>query len=253
MAPMPPLFDLAGKTALVTGASRGIGAAVAVGLAEHGADVIAVSRSIEHAPGEEIRSLGRTFFALAADLSTAADRRRLASALRDLPPVDILVNNAGIARRAPAERHTEDMWNDVLAVNLTAPFELARTVGEGMLERGRGKIIFIASMMSYQGGRNVVSYTAAKSGIVGVTRALANEWAGRGMNVNAIAPGYITTDLTAASHEDPSTRRLFEERIPAGRWGTPADIVGPAVFLASGASDYMNGAVIAVDGGWLVS
>lgn len=252
MAAMPALFDLSGMTALVTGASRGIGAAVAVGLAEHGADVIAVSRTIDDTFGEKVRSLGRSFTALATDLSNATDRQRLLSALNELPPVNILVNNAGLARRAPAESHTDEMWNEVLAVNLTAPFGLSRAIGAGMLERGGGKIIFIASMMSYQGGRNVVSYTAAKSGIVGVTRALANEWAGSGVNVNAIAPGYIATDLTAASHEDPRTSLSFQDRIPAGRWGNPADIVGPAVFLASRASDYMNGAVVAVDGGWLV-
>jgi 2-deoxy-D-gluconate 3-dehydrogenase len=231
-------FDLTGKLAVVTGASRGIGAGISTALADAGADVIGVSRA-----GSD----------LSYDLSSHAGVTELVAHLDTLGrPVDILVNNAGIAQRNPAESHSNDQWDEVIAVNLSAPFVLAREVGARMLDRGSGKILFLASMMTFQGGRNVVSYAASKSGVAGVVHALANEWAGRGVNVNAIAPGYIESDLTAGSHSDPSRRDAFIDRIPAGRWGTPADLGGATVFLCSPASDYVHGVVLPVDGGWLV-
>jgi len=231
-------FDLTGKLAVVTGASRGIGAGICRALIEAGAEVIGVARS-----GSD----------LSADLSTSDGVAELVSQLDALGrPVDILINNAGMAHRNPAESHTNEQWDETLAVDLTAPFLLARELGSRMLKRGEGKIVFLASMMTWQGGRNVVGYTAAKSGVAGVVHALANEWADRGVNVNAIAPGYIETDLTSGSHSDPARREAFRERIPAGRWGTPADLGGAVVFLSSAASDYLHGVVLPVDGGWLV-
>ncbi|MDJ0336239.1 SDR family oxidoreductase [Salinibacterium sp. G-O1] len=231
-------FDLTGRTAVVTGASRGIGAGIATALAEAGADVVRVARS-----GADI----------SADLATADGALDLVAQLDALGrPIDILINNAGIAERNPAEHHTIQQWDVTLAVDLTAPFLLARELGGRMLERGSGKIIFLGSMMTWQGGRNVVSYAAAKSGVAGVVHALANEWADRGVNVNALAPGYIETDLTSGAHTDPERRETFRQRIPAGRWGTPADLGGAAVFLSSAASDYVHGVVLPVDGGWLV-
>lgn len=249
-------FRLDGRLAVVTGASRGIGAAIAVALAEAGADVVGISRGMpDHggATGEAVRAAGRGFTGIAADL---ADGDGIAAALAAIAalgrPVDILVNNAGIAQRSPAESHTDEQWASVLAVNLTAPFALARELGRGMLERGRGRIVFIASMTSYQGGVDVVSYTAAKSGVVGVVHALANEWAGRGVGVNAIAPGYIETELTMGPNGNPERIAAQTPRIPMGRWGRPDDLVGAAVFLASDAAAYVHGATIPVDGGWLV-
>jgi 2-deoxy-D-gluconate 3-dehydrogenase len=230
-------FDLTGRCALVTGATKGIGAGIAAALAAAGADVIRVARS-----GSDID----------ADLSTPEGVARLVAELdRRGRPIDVLVNNAGVAERAPAESHTDRQWDDVIAVNLTAPFLLARELGSRMLDRSAGKIVFLASMMSWQGGRNVIGYTASKSGVVGIVHALANEWADRGVNVNAIAPGYIVTDLTVATHRDPERSEAFRQRIPAGRWGTPADVGGAAVFLSSSASDYVHGVVLPVDGGWL--
>jgi len=247
-------FDLTGKLALVTGSSRGIGAAICLALAEAGADVVGVSRQGEHTETHRaVRAAGAQFFGVQADLSTTAGVDAVFEAVEALQrPLDILVNNAGIAARAPAERHTDAQWNDVIAVNLTAPFALTRRFGDQMLQRGQGKVVFLASMMTFQGGRDVVSYTASKSGVAGMARALANEWAGRGVNVNAIAPGYISTDLTAASHGDPDRHQAFVDRIPAGRWGRPEDLGGAAVFLSSTAADYVHGIVLPVDGGWLV-
>lgn len=231
-------FDLAGRTAVVTGACRGIGAGIAAALSEAGAQVVRVARS-----GVDI----------SADLTTAEGALDLVAQLDALDhTVDILINNAGIAARNPAELHTTEQWNETIAVDLTAPFLLARELGGRMLDRGFGKIVFLGSMMTWQGGRNVVSYTAAKSGVAGIVHALANEWAGRGVNVNAIAPGYIETDLTSGTHGDPVRRKEFEDRIPAGRWGMPNDLGGAAVFLSSAASDYVHGVVLPVDGGWLV-
>jgi 2-deoxy-D-gluconate 3-dehydrogenase len=246
-------FDLTGSTALVTGASRGIGAGIALALAAAGADIIGTSRSSSlDATADAVRELGREFTPLAADLTTTAGVHELVAKVDDLAPVEILVNNAGLANRNPAEVHTDQQWDEVISVNLSAPFTLARELGSRMLERESGRIIFLASMNSFQGGRNVVSYTASKSGVTGIVHALANEWADRGVTVNAIAPGYIETDLTSGSHGDAARRRAFQERIPVGRWGTPADLGGAAVFLASPAAAYVNGAVLPVDGGWLV-
>jgi 2-deoxy-D-gluconate 3-dehydrogenase len=249
------LFDLTGKVAVVTGCRRGIGAAMAQALAGAGADIIGVSESMEpHGSAIEgqVRALGREFTAYPADLADPASVRTLARQLAEAdPPVDILVNNAGIIRRAAASEHSDDDWNSVLMVNLSAPFRLAREIGRTMAGRNSGKIIFTASMLSFQGGVNVVSYAAAKSGIAGMTRALANEWAAFGVNVNAIAPGYIATDNTRALQEDPVRGAAIVGRIPAARWGRPSDLAGATVFLASAAANYVHGAILPVDGGWL--
>jgi 2-deoxy-D-gluconate 3-dehydrogenase len=250
------LFDLTGKHAVVTGCTRGIGRAMAEALALAGADISGVSASMPADGGETgdaVRSHGQSFTAHATDLSDGDAVRALAAELtrRDERPVDILVNNAGTIRREPAITHTDEDWNHVLTVDLSAPFLLSRAVGATMTQRGQGKIIFTASMLSFQGGINVVSYTAAKSGIAGLTRALANEWAPHGVNVNAIAPGYIATDNTRALRDDPTRSRAIVDRIPAGRWGLPADLAGVTVFLSSPAADYVHGAIIPVDGGWL--
>ena len=249
------LFDLTGKLAVVTGCTRGIGRAMAEALAQAGADIIGVSASLR-ADGSEVaqavESCGRRFTAHPTDLGDLDAVRVLAAYLaRRDPPVDILVNNAGTIRRAPAAGHSDEDWAHVLTVDLSAPFHLSRAVGASMLGRGTGKIIFTASMLSFQGGINVVSYASAKSGVAGLTRALANEWAAYGVNVNAIAPGYIATDNTQALRDDPERSRNIVERIPAGRWGRPGDLAGVTVFLASPASDYVHGAIIPVDGGWL--
>jgi 2-dehydro-3-deoxy-D-gluconate 5-dehydrogenase len=248
-------FDLTGSLAVVTGCRRGIGLAMAEALAAAGADVIGVSASLEPSGSEAQRRVvahGRIFVARPTDLSDEEAVRALGRDLSEQSrPVDILVNNAGTIRRAPAAEHGDSDWRHVLSVDLTAPFMLAREIGRGMVERGQGKIIFTASMLSFQGGVNVVSYAAAKSGIAGVTRALANEWAGRGVNVNAIAPGYIATDNTKPLQDDPARSAGIVDRIPAGRWGQPADLGGATVFLASAASDYVHGAILPVDGGWL--
>ncbi|SDE49914.1 SDR family oxidoreductase [Glycomyces harbinensis] len=245
-------FDLTGRLAVVTGARRGIGFAMAEALAAAGADIIGVSATIEpdSAIERRVTALGRAFKAIPADFNDPGAVARLAEALAT-EPVDILVNNAGTIRRAPAAEHSDAYWDEVLQVNLTSQFALTRAVGAAMLERGRGKIIFTASLLSFQGGINVPGYAAAKSGIAGLTRALANEWTARGVTVNAIAPGYIATDNTQALQDDPDRSRAILERIPAGRWGRPDDLAGATVFLASGASDYVSGTVIPVDGGWL--
>ncbi len=248
------LFDLSGKLAVVTGCRRGIGMAMAEALAAAGADVIGVSAALEPHGSEiahRVTALGRTFTPMRADLADPGAVAELARELADGPPIDILVNNAGTIRRAPAAEHGDQDWNHVLAVDLSAPFVLAREIGRSMLQRGHGKVIFTASMLSFQGGINVVSYAAAKSGIAGLTRALANEWASRGVNVNAIAPGYIATDNTQALQDDPDRSAGIVARIPAGRWGRPEDLAGATVFLASSASDYVHGCVLPVDGGWL--
>lgn len=247
------LFSLAGTTAVVTGASRGIGFAMATALAEAGADIIGVSASLP-ASGSEIESavtaVGRRFEGLACDFSDADAVDALGATLAGRR-VDILVNNAGTIERAPAAEHPLDLWDRVLQVNLSSQFRLTQAVARTMLERGRGKIIFTASLLSFQGGINVPGYTAAKSGIAGLTKALANEWAPRGVNVNAIAPGYIATDNTEALRDDPARSAAILDRIPAGRWGDASDLAGATVFLASRASDYVSGIVLPVDGGWL--
>jgi len=246
-------FDLTGRLAVVTGAKRGIGFAMAEALAEAGADIIGVSATIEpHGSAIEkaVRGHGRSFESITADLSDAAAVVELGAALSRLP-IDILVNNAGTIRRSPAAEHPLDWWDEVLQVDLTSPFVLAKAVGASMLERGRGKIIFTASLLTFQGGINVPGYAAAKSGVGGLVKALSNEWAARGVTVNGIAPGYIATDNTQALQDDPDRSRAILERIPAGRWGRADDLGGATVFLASAASDYVSGVVLPVDGGWL--
>jgi 2-dehydro-3-deoxy-D-gluconate 5-dehydrogenase len=248
-------FDLTGRLAVVTGCRRGIGLAMARALAAAGADIIGVSASMED-EGSEVASTvgehGRMFIPRRTDMADRAAVGELAAWLNvQSRPVDILVNNAGTIRRAPAETHSDEDWDFVLEVDLSAQFVLAREVGRRMLERGSGKIIFTASMLSFQGGVTVPGYAAAKSGIAGLTRALANEWAGRGVNVNAIAPGYIATDNTRALREQPERNTAILGRIPAGRWGQPDDLGGAVVFLASDAANYVHGAIIPVDGGWL--
>jgi 2-deoxy-D-gluconate 3-dehydrogenase len=247
-------FDLHGRLAVVTGARRGLGLAIAKALASAGADIIGVSASLEPAGSEvqkEVEGLGRAFEGHRVDFADRGAVAALAERLVDGRPVDILVNNAGTIERAPAVDHTDTSWDRVLEVDLSSQFVLTREVGRQMVSRGAGKVIFTASMLSFQGGVNVVSYTAAKSAIAGMTRALANEWAPHGVNVNAIAPGYFATDNTEALRQDAERSRAILERIPAGRWGSPDDLGGAAVFLASGASDYVHGIVLPVDGGWL--
>jgi 2-deoxy-D-gluconate 3-dehydrogenase len=254
--PQPDLssFDLRGRLAVVTGARRGLGLAIARALASAGADIVGVSASMESVGSEvqgEVEGLGRTFEGHRVDFADRVAVAALAERLVNGRPVDILVNNAGTIERAPAIDHTDAFWDRVIEVDLSSQFVLAREVGRQMVARGAGKVIFTASMLSYQGGVNVVSYTAAKSAIAGMTRALANEWAPHGVNVNAIAPGYFATDNTEALRRDPQRSRAILERIPAGRWGSADDLGGAAVFLASRASDYVHGTVLAVDGGWL--
>lgn len=248
-------FDLTGKTALVTGAKRGIGKAIAVALAEAGADIIAVSASLEKegsAVEKDVRALGRKFTAYSCDFGNrAALTAFAATVLEEHPAVDILVNNAGTIKRAPATEHGDDLWDEVMEVNLSSQFVLTREIGRGMVERGSGKVIFTASLLTFQGGITVPGYAASKGGIGQLTKAFANEWAGKGVNVNAIAPGYIDTDNTEALRADPVRSKSILERIPAGRWGRPEDFAGPAVFLASDASDYMHGTIMTVDGGWM--
>lgn len=245
-------FDLSGKVALVTGASGGLGQAIAIGLAEAGADIIALSQSESHETVKAIKALGRKAELIAVDLS---DEELLDGvfdkALGIYGRIDILVNNAGIIRRKPAAEHSRQDWHDVLDLNLNSLFFLSQLVGNHMIERGSGKIINIASLLSHQGGINVPGYTASKHAVAGVTKALANEWGSKGIQVNAIAPGYIETNNTAAIRADEKRYASILERIPAGRWGTPEDLKGPAVFLASSASDYLNGHVLSVDGGWM--
>ena len=249
------LFDLTGKTALITGCKRGIGRAMAVALAEAGADIIGVSASLELAGSEvarEVQAAGRTFHAYQCDLSQrAAVYAFLARLQQDVPVIDILVNNAGTILRKPAAEHPDEFWDEVLDTNLTAPFLLARELGKGMLARGHGKIIFTASLLTFQGGITVPGYAASKGAIGSLVKALANEWGGRGVNVNAIAPGYVATDNTEALRQDADRSSSILARIPAGRWGEPADFKGITVFLASEASRYVHGTIITVDGGWM--
>ena len=250
----PDPFDLTGRTALVTGCRRGIGRAAAVALARAGADIVGVSASLQadDEVGIEIVALGRRFDPYRCDLG---DRRavlqlttKVASEHRRL---DILVLNAGTIERRPAAEHGDELWDRVLEVNLTAQFVLARELGRRMVAEGSGKIVFVASLLSFQGGVTVPGYAASKGGVAQLTKALANEWASRGVNVNAVAPGYIATDNTQALREDETRARQILERIPAGRWGTPEDVAGAFVFLASPASAYVHGIVLPVDGGWL--
>ncbi|MFE9552382.1 SDR family NAD(P)-dependent oxidoreductase [Streptomyces sp. NPDC006703] len=248
-------FDLTGRLAVVTGASRGIGRAMARALAEAGADVIGVSATLEQHGSQvakDVLAAGRSFEAIRADFADPVAVRDLGEELAGRErPVDILVNNAGTIRRAPAAEHRDADWELVLQVNLNAQFALTRAVGAAMVARGHGKIIFTASLLSFQGGINVPGYTAAKHGITGLTKALANEWAPHGINVNAIAPGYIATDNTQALRDDPVRGKAIVDRVPAGRWGSADDLAGATVFLASDAAAYVHGTVLPVDGGWL--
>lgn len=246
------MFDLSGKTAIVTGANTGIGQGIALALAQAGADVALVGRSSADETAEKIRALGRKAALIRADLSTIEPVQEVVDrTLSELGGLDILVNNAGIIRRADAVEFTEEDWDAVVDTNLKSVFFLCQAAGRHMIGQDGGKIINIASMLSFQGGIRVPSYTASKSGVAGLTKLLANEWAGKGVNVNAIAPGYIATNNTAALQADKGRNRQILERIPSGRWGDPADLGGAAVFLASSASDYVQGHVLAVDGGWL--
>ena len=249
---MTNLFDLTGKVAVVTGANTGIGQGIAVALAGAGADVALVGRSPAEETADRIEALGRRAALIAADLSTIAPVQAVVDqTLAALGRLDILVNNAGIIRRADAVDFIEADWDAVMDTNLKSVFFLCQAAGRHMIAQGSGKIINIASMLSFQGGIRVPSYTASKSGVAGLTKLLACEWAAKGINVNAIAPGYIATNNTTALQADETRNRQIVERIPAGRWGDPADLGGAAVFLASSASDYVQGHVLAVDGGWL--
>lgn len=248
-------FRLDGRTALVTGCKRGIGKAMAIALAEAGADIIGVSASLEKSESKverEVIALGRKFRAYTCDFS---DRKSLYHFIHevksDFPVIDILVNNAGTILRAPAAEHPDEMWDKVIEVNQAAQFILTREIGKDMISRGSGKIVFTASLLTFQGGITVPGYAASKGAIGQMTMAFANEWAGKGVNVNAIAPGYISTDNTEALRNDPDRAASILSRIPAGRWGDPADFAGPVVFLCSEAAAYMHGSIMLVDGGWM--
>lgn len=249
------MFNLSGKTAIVTGCKRGIGFAMAEGLAEAGADIIGVSATLETSGSKiaaAVEAVGKKFTGYACDFS---NREAVYQFINEVKAnhgcPDILVNNAGTILRAPAAEHGDDLWDQVIDVNLNSQFILSREFGAGMVERGSGKIIFTASLLTFQGGITVPGYAASKGAIGQLTKALSNEWAGKGVNVNAIAPGYIATDNTQALQDDPARAEQILARIPAGRWGDPADFKGPTVFLASNASDYVNGEVLVVDGGWM--
>lgn len=248
-------FSLKGKTALVTGCKRGIGKAMAIGLAEAGADIIGVSTSLEKHGSmveQEVEGLGRKFKGYTCDFG---DRKSLYTFITtvkdDFPQIDILVNNAGTILRAPAIEHSDEYWDTVIEINQTAQFILSREIGKEMVKRGSGKIVFTASLLTFQGGITVPGYAASKGAIGQLTMAFSNEWAGKGVNVNAIAPGYIITDNTEALRNNPERNEAIVARIPAGRWGQPEDFKGPVVFLCSEASSYMNGVTMLVDGGWL--
>ncbi len=247
-------FDLTGRTAVVTGASRGIGFGIATALADAGADIVGASASLDPAGSaiqDAVEARGRRFTGYRVDFANPDAVAAFGADIDTLGPVDVLVNNAGTIERAPAAVHPMDSFTRVLQVNLTSQFALSQVVGRRMLEAGHGRIIFTASLLSFQGGITVPGYAAAKSGVAGLVRALSNEWAGHGVTVNAIAPGYIATDNTQALQDDPDRSRSILERIPAGRWGRPDDLGGAAVFLASDAARYVTGAILPVDGGWL--
>jgi 2-deoxy-D-gluconate 3-dehydrogenase len=247
-------FDLTGKTAVVTGASRGIGQAIAVGLAEAGADIICIASTAQNAldTKEQIEERGRKAFVVGCDQSSS---EAVATAIKDIfslvSQVDILVNNAGTIRRSPAREYSDEDWSAVLDTNLTGVFQFCRGIGGRMIDQGHGKIINIASLLSFQGGITVPAYAASKGGVSQLTKALANEWAPKNVQVNAIAPGYIATDNTAALRANEERNSAILARIPTGRWGDPEDIAGAALFLASSASSYVNGHILTVDGGWM--
>ena len=249
------LFNLTGKIALVTGCNKGIGKAMAIGLAEAGADIIGVSGSLA-LQGSDVEkavlATGRKFTAFQADLSDRAKLHDFVARLHATHPViDILINNAGTIMRMPAAEHPDEYWDKVLSLNLDAPFILARELGKRMLERGSGKIIFTCSLLSFQGGINVPGYAASKGALSSLVKALANEWAGKGVNVNGIAPGYIATDNTEALRNDEERSKSILSRIPANRWGVPDDFKGATIFLASKAAEYVHGTILTVDGGWM--
>ena len=252
---MSDLFNLTGKTALVTGCNKGIGKSMALGLAEAGSDIIGVSASMPLQDSDvekKVRVLGRQFAAYQADLTDRAALYDFITRVKgDDRRVDILVNNAGMILRQPAAQHSDEYWDRVLSINLDAAFILAREFGKEMLARRTGKIIFTCSLLSFQGGINVPGYAASKGAIASLVKALANEWASQGVNVNGIAPGYVSTDNTEALRHDPVRSKSIMDRIPAGRWGEPDDFRGPAVFLASAAADYVHGTILTVDGGWM--
>jgi 2-deoxy-D-gluconate 3-dehydrogenase len=248
-------FKLDGKVAVVTGCKRGIGKALAVALAEAGADIVGVSKSLEPSGSDvenAVNQAGRKFRSYQCDFrERQAVHAFTARVMTDFPVIDILVANAGILHRTPAAEHPDEYWDEVIEVNLNSQFVLSRDLGRRMVERGAGKIIFIASLASFQGGILIPSYAASKGGVAQLTKALANEWAGKGVQVNAIAPGYIATDINVALRTDPERNAAILSRIPAGRWGAPQDLQGAVVFLASPASDYVNGTLLTVDGGWM--
>ncbi|MEI3798931.1 SDR family oxidoreductase [Chitinophaga sp. CCNWLY40] len=252
---MMDLFQLKGKTALVTGCKRGIGKAMAVALASAGADIIGVSASLELSGSEvekEVKALGRSFKAYQSDFSNRTSLYTFIKQLeQDVPVIDILVNNAGTILRKPAAEHPDEYWDEVININLNAQFILTREIGKGMIARGSGKVIFTASLLTFQGGINVPGYAASKGAVGSLVKAFANEWASKGVNVNAIAPGYIATDNTAALRADQQRSSAILDRIPAGRWGEPEDFAGPTIFLASKAADYVHGTILTVDGGWM--
>ncbi|MFI3290091.1 MAG: SDR family oxidoreductase [Rikenellaceae bacterium] len=248
-------FSLVGKTALVTGCKRGIGMSMAIALAKAGADIIGVSATLEESGSEVekvITSIGRKFKGYSCDFG---DRKALYTFINkvksDFSHIDILVNNAGTIDRAPAAEHPDEMWDRVIEINQNAQFILTREIGRDMIERGSGKVVFTASLLTFQGGLTVPGYAASKGAIGQMTMAFANEWASKGVNVNAIAPGYIATDLNVALRADATRSEQIMARIPAGRWGTPEDFAGPIVFLCSDASSYMHGTIITIDGGWM--
>ncbi len=248
------LFDLTGKTALVTGCNKGIGKGMALGLAEAGADIIGVSSSLQ--PGSEIErevtALGRTFRSYQCDMSNRESIYAfIQKVLQENSNIDILINNAGTILRQPIAEHSDEYWDRVLNINLDAPFILAREIGKHMLQRGNGKIIFTCSLLSFQGGILVPGYAASKGALSSLIKAFANEWAAKGVNVNGIAPGYIATDNTEALRNDAERSRSILSRIPANRWGQPGDFKGPVVFLASDAASYVHGTILTVDGGWM--
>jgi 2-dehydro-3-deoxy-D-gluconate 5-dehydrogenase len=252
---MQKMFDLSGKVALVTGCNRGIGKAMALALAGAGADVIGVSANLPLSGSEiekEVTALGRKFKAYQCDFSNRISLEAFSKlVLAENAVIDILVNNAGTIMRKPAAEHPNDYWDTVLNINLDAPFILTREIGRRMIERGSGKVIFTASLLTFQGGINVPGYAASKGAIGSLTKAFANEWASKGVNVNAIAPGYISTDNTEALRTDPDRSKSIMDRIPAGRWGEASDLDGATVFFASAASNYVNGVILPVDGGWM--
>jgi 2-deoxy-D-gluconate 3-dehydrogenase len=245
-------FRLDGKIAVVTGGTKGIGKAIAVALAEVGADIAIVSRTPHPDIEKSILNLGRRYTHHSADLTERTQTRSVIPAvMKKMGDLDILVNNAGIIRRSPAIEHPEEDWDDTLESDLTAAFILSQAAGRIMLKKGKGKIINIASVLSFQGGINVTAYVAAKHGVAGLTKALANDWAGKGINVNALAPSFFITDLTEPIQKDQDRSKSITGRTPAGRWGMPDDIAGAAVFLASPASDFIHGIILPVDGGWM--